>query len=93
MESINTEGLTEVGEVTTRVMREAVQEPDFQHAHRAGATAALNEALLWVRDRLREAGPYDDVRALGDMVTWISDKIREVNSPPTTNGNSSARHG
>lgn len=80
-------GITEVGEVTTRVMREVQQEPDFVHARNAGATAALTEATLWVHARIAEAGPYDDMRAMHNMLTWIEDKIREVNTPKQT-GNS-----
>lgn len=81
IELVHNEGLVEVGEITTRVMREAVQEPDFIHARQAGATEALTECLLWVGERIREAGAYDDTRALQQMVTWLGDKIREVNAP------------
>lgn len=81
IELVNNEGLVEVGEITTRVMREAIQEPDFIHSYQSGATAALTDTLNWVADRIRVAGPYDDTRALQEMVTWLGDKIRDVNSP------------
>lgn len=89
IELVNNEGLAEVGEITTRVMREAIQEPDFTHARQAGATDAYTICLAWVAERLRMAGEYDDTRELQNMVTWLGDKIREVNSPKT-NGSDGA---
>lgn len=81
LETIPTEGLTAVGEITSRTMREARQEPDFLNARAAGASFAYMSCLVWVQDRIRAAGPYDDTRSLTEMVVWLSDRIRETNSP------------
>jgi hypothetical protein len=78
MDQINTEGLVEVGEVTTRVMRDARLEFDFANAQNASRVNAFNEILVWTQEQILQAGPYDDTRHLKYLVVWLGDKIREV---------------
>lgn len=82
-ERINTEGVVEAGELTTRAWREVITEPDFANARVAGADAAYREALKWVQERIDTAEIYADTRALQEMVTWLGDKIRAVHSTAT----------
>ncbi len=77
------EGLVLVGEVTTRTMREAISEPDYRNASIAGATAVLEEVILFAQARIDAAGPYDDVRLLEELKVYLADKIRSVHSTAT----------
>jgi hypothetical protein len=83
-ESINTEGLLQVGEVTSRVLRDAQVEVDFTNVWIESAAAAYLDCQVFAQERIDAAGPYDDTRALVELVTWLGDKIREVHSKPST---------
>ena len=82
MASINTEGVSQVGEINSRLMREAVVEPDFSNAWVSGAVQAYTETIAFADRQLAAAGPYDDVRALGQLILWCRDRIAQV----TANG-------
>lgn len=82
-QSINTEGVTGVGEINSRTLREAVVEPDYTQAFVAGATEAYTNVAGWCQEAIRRAGPYDDTRALLDLIGILGDKIREVHSRAT----------
>jgi hypothetical protein len=82
-ESINTEGVTGVGEINSRTLREAVTAPDYTQAYVAGAVEAYGNVAGWVQEAIRRAGPYDDTRALVDLIGILGDKIREVHSRAT----------
>jgi hypothetical protein len=75
------EGLVRVGEVTTRVMREAIAEPDFREAMKASEVKAYAACAAFATEQVALAGPYDDTRALRVMLTWLSDRVREVQTP------------
>jgi hypothetical protein len=77
-ESINTEGVVSVGEINTRLLREAKQAADYHNAEVAGAVRVLNEAAEFLNAQLSAAGPYDDTRTMRMLLVWIGDKIREV---------------
>lgn len=79
-EAINTDGLAHVGEVTTRVMREAIAEDDYTNAFRAGQASELAEVARWAEARIAAAGPYDDTRALAEIISWTADRIRGIHS-------------
>lgn len=82
-QSINTEGITAVGEITSRTLREAVVAHDFSQARAAGAVEAYTNVAGWAQEAIRLAGPYDDTRALVDLIGILGDKIREVHSRAT----------
>lgn len=82
-ETLPTDGVVGVGEVTTRVMREAITEPDFANARIAGAVDAYQKVILHAGELIRYARPYDDTRALTDLISWSNDRIREVHSGAT----------
>lgn len=82
-QSINTEGVTGVGEITSRTMREAVTEVDITSALASGATQAYQHISRWCEERIAAAGPYDDMRALQELILILGDKIREVHSRAT----------
>lgn len=86
---INTDGVVSVGEINTRLMREAITEPDHREAVRSGLSKAYRECAVYAQERIDGAGPYDDTRALKDMVTWLGDRIREVHAN-ATNGSANA---
>jgi hypothetical protein len=77
-EHINTEGIVSVGEITTRVQREAIEEANYHNAYVAGAVTALQNTESWCREQIKMAGPYDDVRHLEYLTIWLTDRIREV---------------
>lgn len=83
---VETDGVVAVGEVITRVQREALIEPDYHNAWVAGANAMLQEFSRQVQERYNNAGPYDDIRALADLRLWIADRIREVHRKQPLNG-------
>lgn len=85
-ESMNTDGIQLVGDVSSRTVREALVEQDYTNAWKAGAHWALDEVAKISRSMRSVADPYDDMRALVVLETWITDKIREVHSK-ATNGN------
>lgn len=89
LESINTDGVVSVGEINTRLMREAVVEPDYRESWVSGAKTAYEEISVWAQERIVRAGPYDDTRALQELVSILGDKIRDVHSRATT-GDSNA---
>lgn len=82
-QSINTEGITGVGELTTRTLREAITDQDYRQSHVTGAVEAYGEVAAWAQEKIRNAGPYDDTRALLDLIGILGDKIREVHSRAT----------
>lgn len=82
-EHINTEGVTGVGELNTRVLREAFIQPDFSQAYVAGAVEAYGEAAAWAQERIRMSGQYDDIRPLVELIGFLGDKIRETHSRAT----------
>jgi len=79
-QGVETEGLVQVGEVITRVMREAITEPDFANARAAASARAYHRVLNHLQELEALAGPYDDVRALRDMQSWTKDRIAEVHA-------------
>lgn len=81
MDILNTEGVTQVGEVETRAMREARVEEDYTNASIAGAVRALEETAIFTRALIASLGRYDDPRQLQAMLIWIADKIRDIQSP------------
>lgn len=81
LRSLANQGLMGVGEVTTRVMKEALQEPDFQEAMKSSEVKAFRKCEAFAQEQIANAGPYDDVRALRVMLTWLSDRVREVQTP------------
>lgn len=88
-ETLNTDGLQRVGEVSSWAFRDVLVEPDHAQARVAAAAEAYRECEAYILARLAQAGPYDDVRALDDMRAWLGDKIREVHSN-ATNGTDGA---
>ena len=80
MEHLNTEGVVKVGEVETRVLKEARAEFDLGPAIAHAKTEAYEEMAVWIRLRLASCGPYDDTRSLMGLLTWLADRIREVNT-------------
>lgn len=80
LQHINTEGVQQVGELNTRLFREAMVEIDFDNAQRAARVQILSELELWAEEQLRSAHPYDDTRSLTNLQTWLADKIRAVHS-------------
>lgn len=78
MEHINSEGVVEVGEINTRVFREAITEVDFHNATVSGSVNAFGKTLEFSRRQLALAGPYDDTRPIKEMILWLGDRIREV---------------
>jgi hypothetical protein len=89
IEHLPTYGVVRVGEITTRVEREAIVADDYHNAQVTGAVDAYTKTDLWVREQIRVALPYDDTRALEFLHIWLGDRIREVQTPATT-GNSDA---
>jgi hypothetical protein len=83
MDTINTEGVVEVGEVQTRVLREARVEDDYRNANIAGGVAAYEATARWAQEHLAAAGPFDDTRTLQELLQWLGDRIRIVQQPPT----------
>jgi hypothetical protein len=77
---VETEGVTQVGEIITRVMREAITEPDFANARAAAAGRAYHRVLAHSIELRALAGPYDDVRALESLESWLKDRIAEVHA-------------
>jgi hypothetical protein len=77
-EGVETDGVVGVGEVITRVYREALVEDDYTQAQITGATRAYETVALFARERIAAAGPYDDMRAMEDLVLWVADRIREA---------------
>lgn len=82
-QSINTDGLATAGEITTRVFREAITEPDYLEVWRSGAVQSFEWISVWAQERIGRAGPYDDTRALQELISILGDKIREVRSKAT----------
>ncbi len=80
---INTEGVSRVGEIDTRVMREVRVEPDHRNANIAGKVKAFEDVGRFVQSLCDAAGPYDDTRSLLTIRTWLGDRIREVQAPAT----------
>lgn len=78
---VESEGVTQVGEVVTRTLREAIVEDDYRHAWIAGGTRALEAIVTRIDHITALAGPYDDTRALGELKTWAEDTIRRIHSP------------
>lgn len=74
---INTEGVVQVGELDTRLLREVKVAEDYRNARIAGATGAYTEVSHFAQSVIAGAGPYDDVRALHALLVWVADKIRE----------------
>ncbi len=82
MESeINTEGITQVGEITTRVQKEFLGEPDHHNARVAAAVGMLQELQLFAAGLVERAGPYDDMRAVETILAWARDKVQQVQTP------------
>lgn len=79
----DTNGIQKVGEVTSRTVREAICEPDYQNAYVAGATRAFEQVLQFAGMRIQLAGEFDDTRALRDLEVWLGDRIRDVHSIAT----------
>jgi hypothetical protein len=77
---VETEGLVQVGEVMTRVMREAITEPDFANARAAAESLAYHRVLAHSIELRALAGPYDDTRALASLESWLKDRIAEVHA-------------
>lgn len=77
---VETEGLVQVGEVITRVMREAATQPDFDNAMAGAASRAYQQVLAHSMELRAIAGPYDDVRALVALESWLRDRISEVHA-------------
>lgn len=86
MEGVQSEGVTLVGEVISRTMREAITDPDFTNTRISAAKFAYEETLLRAESIIAAAGPYDDTRAVADMVVWLKDRIRAIHDPNATNG-------
>jgi hypothetical protein len=86
-ESLNTEGLTQVGEFDTRVLRTASVDEDYHNAMVAGAVWAFNLMAQFCKAQLEISGPYDDTRPIEIMISWTADKIREVQFPATEEPN------
>lgn len=78
MGQINSEGVVGVGEVNTRVFREALTEPQFDQVKISGKVEAFLSAMEFAKERLALCGPYDDKRSLNEMIVWLGDRIREV---------------
>jgi hypothetical protein len=72
------DGVVAVGEVPVIIRRDSVAEFDHAEAKRAGRGEALAEVAVYVADRIRMAGAYDDVRALEDLQTHLADMIRQA---------------
>lgn len=85
-ETLPTEGVVEVGEITTRVMREAITEPDFTNIRIAGSTEAYQNVIRYAEEMILVALPYDDTRALTNLISWTNDRIQEIHSGGATNG-------
>ena len=83
MDHLNTEGVSLVGEIDTRALKEVQVAEDFRNAYQAGQVKSYNETLIWVSEQIRHAGPYDDTRHMEFLVVWLGDKIREVQPPAT----------
>lgn len=81
--SIDTQGLVGAGEVYTRLLREAVTEPDYRESWASGAVEAYTDIVAWAEERIGRAGPYDDMRAVQELLAILGDKIREVRSKAT----------
>lgn len=79
-ERIDALGLVQVGEVTTRAMKEVVVEPDNRNAHIAGGVQALQSLIEEIMRRLQNAGPYDDTRQLMELITWARDQISKISA-------------
>lgn len=86
LRALAVEGLVEVGEITTRVQREAISEPDFREAMKASEVKAYAACAVFATEIVATAGPYDDVRALRTMLTWLSDRVRETQTPSYDGG-------
>lgn len=86
-EGVDVTGIVAVGEVITRVYREAQVADDFQHAKTAASVSAYQSVLAFAEERIAAAGPYDDLRALQELISWTADRIRETQS---LNGQSDA---
>lgn len=82
-EQINTEGLTQVGEIETRALREIRVAENHHNSLVSGQVKAYQDAAEFVRFLYKSAGPYDDTRPLVTIQTWLGDRIREVQSPAT----------
>jgi hypothetical protein len=80
-ERVDALGLVGLGEVTTRVQREAITEPDFRNVWVAGQVESLEAVRAFANEVLASSRPYDDVRAIRTMLIWISDRVREVQTP------------
>lgn len=77
-QGVDVDGVVKVGEVITRVYREALVADDYAQAGIAGATRAYESVAIFARERIAAAGPFDDMRAMEDLLIWIADRIREV---------------
>jgi hypothetical protein len=86
MEGVQSEGVTLVGEVISRTMREAQVDPDFQNVKITGQHEAYVATLSQVESQIAMAGPYDDMRGLQDLTVWLADRIREIHDPQSQNG-------
>ena len=75
---IDTTGVMSVGEINTRVQREAQVEADYRNAYVAGWTRAYERMILACEQRLAAARPYDDTRALSEMIVIARDEIKAV---------------
>jgi hypothetical protein len=80
-EPLNTAGLTQVGEVESRTMRESRVEEDYRNAFVAGGVTSLEATASFTRSLIGSLGRYDDPRQLNTLLTWIADRIREIQSP------------
>lgn len=70
------DGILQVGEVPVVIRRDSSVEENHDQAYRSGAENAYRRTLVYVEDRIRMAGRYDDVRPLQDLVVWLTDSIQ-----------------
>lgn len=80
-EHLQTEGVTKVGEVISRTMREAIVADDYRNSFVAGADMVLHALGTRLERMIACAGPYDDTRALADFLTWSRDSILRIHTP------------
>lgn len=83
-QSINTDGVTSIGEINSRAFREAIAEPDFRMARIAGEVRAYENTIRWCEEAIQLAGPYDDTRLVENLIRILGDKIRESHSSATS---------
>lgn len=78
MDHINSEGVVGIGEINTRVLREALVELEFENAKVAAKVETLNGVIKFAKEHIDKAGPYDDTRSMSELIVWAGDRIREV---------------